>query len=559
MNTTTTVRSREVVQAGAPVGFDRFFAWWQDADPVRQKRRVAVFVGGLVLICGAAAMIGAVPTKIYGHDVFTGLDSGWRVMHGQRPHIDFDSAWGPVWLLAVALGLTISRHSVNGIAYANAIVALILGSWSYMLGKRRLASSPRILFSLFLAALVAAPYPLGIDFYTYSHAMVYNRYGYALLGIILLECVAPSRHGSKQEWIGGISTGAALSLTLFLKASFFFVGVVLIAATCIFLSRIGYRRVVGIIAGFCAISACLLAYLRFNVRAMLNNLRMAAGARAEGITIRNVLRHALAHASVLLGVVLFALATTLLCGARAPQLRRLRLLMIGALLFAGDIILMSSNAQTGGLPLCAIFGILIVNEITEEGQSTPASESRLRRPLYAGALFLGALLFVPQFTGDVASLACGVWEKWHPPSPEMTSRFTASDLQPLLLYDGQELRSNGNVFTTYVNDGVALLERETRPQETIFTMDMTNPFSYALQRQPAHGGIISPVYYYNLDDTHRPTDDRFFGDADIVMVPLHPSVSAENFRGLLEAYQPGLEQRYYLAARSQWWRLYRRR
>ena len=56
--------------------------------------------------------------------------------------------------------------------------------------------------------------------------MIYNRYGYALLGLMLLETFEAARGArgrNSDEWIGGISTGAALSLTLFLKASYFLV------------------------------------------------------------------------------------------------------------------------------------------------------------------------------------------------------------------------------------------------------------------------------------------------------------------------------------------------
>jgi hypothetical protein len=68
---------------------------------------------------------------------------------------------GPVWFLVSAAGLAISRHSVNGIGYANALMAVIVGGWSFALGRDRLLPLWRVLYSLFLAALVVAPYALG--------------------------------------------------------------------------------------------------------------------------------------------------------------------------------------------------------------------------------------------------------------------------------------------------------------------------------------------------------------------------------------------------------------
>jgi len=80
-----------------------------------------------------------------------------------------------------------------------------------------------------------------------------------------------------------------------------------------------------------------------------------------------------------------------------------------------------------------------------------------------------------------------------------------SNLRPLLLYDTGRLlsRSNGPTYTTYVNDGVALLQRVTEPNEAILTMDAFNPFPYAMGRRPPLGGIAAMAYHYTLSDGHR--------------------------------------------------------
>ena len=210
MDNSTKAQSEDPDRSTAEIYFERFLAVWQNPKPLPPARLLIVFFAGLALICVATAVIGAVPTRRYGHDIFFFLGNGWRVINGQRPHLDFTSPWGPVSFLVSALGLTISRHSVDGIGYGNAIVALIVGSWSFFLGKNRLASSPRIILSFFLAALVAAPYSLGNPAFSSSHAMLYNRYGYALLGLILLESFngAHVAGGSQEDgWIGGIFDG----------------------------------------------------------------------------------------------------------------------------------------------------------------------------------------------------------------------------------------------------------------------------------------------------------------------------------------------------------------
>ena len=74
---------------------------------------LVVFLVCLLIICGATAFIGAVPTRICGHDAFFLLDNGWRIICGQRPHLDFFSPWGPVTFLVVGMGLTLADFSVE--------------------------------------------------------------------------------------------------------------------------------------------------------------------------------------------------------------------------------------------------------------------------------------------------------------------------------------------------------------------------------------------------------------------------------------------------------------
>ena len=552
------VQTADVPGSGPQGFFARFPGLWLTSNEKSHAQASTVFLVGLALICAATTLTGAVPTKMFGHDTFLPLEMGWRVLHGQRPHVDFVSGWGPVWFLISALGLAISRHSVDGIGHANAVMALIIAGWSFLLGKNRLLPLWRVIYSLFLAALVVAPYPLGNSPLMSSHAMAYNRYGYALLGLVLLECLAPT--GEREGWLGGISTGAALSLTLFLKVSFFLVAGGVIAVVSLLLMRLDRRRILGVVAGFFIVSLAMLAYLRFDLLAMLRDLRMTGAARnAAYAADGSILNKVISHPSVLLEVVLFGWASALVFGNRVPRWRGWKLPLLGALLFAADFALIMTNQQWDGFPLCACFGILVVNDIMHDQQARLASEASSYRPLYAGALCLGALLFVPQFASDLTGLGYGLWSKETAPGENQVVRFTAPNLAPLVLYDGHIARSNGRVLATYVNDGVALLERASRPDEKVLSMDMVNPFPYALERRPPHGGIASPTYHFNIDDEHRPSYEEFFGDADIVMVPKHPALDDYYYKDFLLAYEPGIRQRYSLAAESAWWWMYRRR
>ena len=156
------------------------------------------FLCCLTAIVGATFFVGAVPTRIFGNDIFFLLDNGWRVVNGQATHVDFTSAWGAVTFLVTGLGLMLSDYSVDGIGYGSAVFGLIIGLWSYYLGRHRLIPILQILLSLYIVSLIVAPVPLGVPFRISSHAMVYNRYGYALLALILID-IFPNKGVCEQK------------------------------------------------------------------------------------------------------------------------------------------------------------------------------------------------------------------------------------------------------------------------------------------------------------------------------------------------------------------------
>lgn len=538
---------------------ERFVSAWQK-KPLSESQLLLLFLGGLTLICGSMAFIGAVPTRIYGHDIFIYLGNGWRILRGQRPHVDFTTPWGPIGFLISALGLRICRYSAVGIGFGSAILGSVVGVWSFFLSKNLLTRPARLTLSFFLSALAVAPYPLGLAFINSSSAMIYNRYGYALLGLVLIESFLVTRHTAKhqtQDWVLGLSSGAALSLMLFLKASYFFTAVALMVCLGWFFRRFVIQRILGILVGFSLVSLCVLAYLRFHVSAMLMDLRMASGARAE--TMKFPLFIILDHWPVLLGIVFFCLAAALLVADTDKPWGGVKLATLGAIVFFADVAVIRSNAQNDGFIICAIFAILMIDAITQEQKRLPWAQFRAKMPAFAGVVFLGALFFIPQFASDLMGLGFAAWEKERAAAPGVL-RFTAPNLKPLILYESDDNPpSEGRMFTNYVNDGVALLTRASHPDETVLTMDVTNPFPYAMGRRPARGGHAAPTYHYNITDRFRPSPEWFFGDADIVMVPKRPSQGDNHYLDFYQAYGPWLKDHFDLAAETTVWWMYRRK
>jgi hypothetical protein len=135
-------------------------------------------------------------------------------------------------------------------------------------------------------------------------------------------------------------------------------------------------------------------------------------------------------------------------------------------------------------------------------------------------------------------------------------------LHPLILYDVPpkdiDRYSNGREYVSSLNDGIRLLAAHTRPDEKIAALDMFNPFSYALGREPIRGGIAAAAYRYTLDDRHHPSPSRFFADAAVVMVPKYPASLPIFYDGYRKIYEPALAKEFRLEAESSRWWLYRR-
>ena len=391
--------------------------------------------------------------------------------------------------------------------------------------------------------------------------MVYNRYGYALLVIILAECfrrIDRSGLGSK-EILGGFSTGAALSLTLFLKASYFLAGLGLVGASFIlwFPSR---RRFQGLVLGFSCLTLLGLAYMHFELAAMLRGLRLGAAARTQSLSLDTPLHIVSGQVLPLLCGISVALAAIFLKPSWPERLGELHLPITAAIVSIADIALLTTNNQASGLPLLGALAILIAGRLADPKYRFFIDEHQFALPYCASVLLLVQLLILPQLAFDAAAFPIAALRKIHPPS-NCAIRFTESRITGLILCDRPDLNpaqiaSNGSAYTTYVNDGASLLLRYSNSTDKVLTMDMQNPFPYILGWLPPRGGFASASFNYTFSAQFRPSFDEYLGDTTVAMIPKHPA-QPEYFNSLYELYGPDLERKFVIVAESNWFRLYK--
>ena len=534
---------------------DRAMAWLMVSE--RESRWIRwglVFFAGVYLACLAKFQVG--PNNRWGWDTLMLLDGGWRILNGQIPHRDFYLALGPLEDMLVAFGMLLAGGTPQGIAIGNAIFGLTVGIWGWILSRSRMPAVPAMLLTAWLILIATSPTPLGVHSDVLSAAMIYNRHGYGLLGIVLVECAFSSE---RSRFWGGFSTGVALTLLAFLKLNYFGVGALLLIATAPS-SRKEMWRAGGVVAGIAATFAVFSMYLRFAIPAFLADMAFVLQAHGSSSMLRSILSESAANAE-LVSLAIFTVVTAyLVTKGKLWKLHRVRLCLLGCIVIGSGILFRRTNGADLGDLLPSLWTVVLISMLLA------AYQQRNKEKMAVFVLVTVALGgTVSQFVTGAETMRTLL--TYSLPSTRSKGVTPAvNGLGSLRFYDahyapGVWTGDSGHLYVATLNDGLALLENSSTQSESVMTLGMQNPFSYLLRRRPALGG--SPWLYLdnNLSREHKLEASRVFGDAALIMVPdaeKEFGSASQNDIFLQQAYQPYLLQHFTLVARSQWWSLYRR-
>lgn len=231
-----------------------------------------LFFGVLVATVGILMAIGVSVTTNYINDTTFFLEGGWRVYQGQRPHADFSSPLGPLMFLLVALGMWISGPSSVALVYMNVLVFLAVSLLAWWLGRDRMSPLLAFLFALYAGFMIAGTHIYGHPFKYLGYVVLYNRYGIALLALVLVESFLRARkYRFRYELLCGISTGVFCVLLFFLKITYFGVAFLGIIAGWFLVGRSRESWIGSLTGGFVA-ALSMLAYLRFDIGAIVGDL-----------------------------------------------------------------------------------------------------------------------------------------------------------------------------------------------------------------------------------------------------------------------------------------------
>ncbi len=496
---------------------------------------------GVAAACLIRARIGLAGTQIFSHDAFMLLDGAWRMLNGQRPHVDFYSHLGVLTYAPTALGLLISHDRAQGFGYAHGLVGLVLAVWAYALGRRRLADVPLALMCLAVAFMATDPSSLGFSPLKVGPAMTYNRHGYVLIALLLIEAFRGSYEGKRRdEWWGGFSTGVIVVSLFFLKITYCIAAVFLLIA--LVPCRVQRRaRWIGLITSFVTCSILFCSYFGFNMMPMLHDLVTVAQAKHIRVDFYLV-NDTLCECATLFSFTMAAALLLLKWRAKGHR----------SVIFAGVAVCLMGTAQVlgnyeqSGFPMAVFVAILVIDALNVSAPEPPHSTDLF----HAAVLLFGSAFVVASLLSGGTGLANGLVQKFY------TAPY-CSAMQSSVLYGFVPVEDDA-WYSGYVNDGLALLRKYRRSDESVMSLDFTNPFSYGLGARPAPGGTTVLQYETTFDDRHRESAQQLFGFADLVMLPKGFS-DPTLFGSIPRLYGAYLESHFSKVAESGSWRLYRRR
>ncbi len=467
------------------------------------------------------------------------LDGAWRMLNGQHPHIDFYSHVGFLTYLPTEIGLLLSRGTAWGFGYGQAIVGLLIGFWAYFLCRGRLADVPLTLLCVSVVLMAVAPFALGFSPMKPTPGMVYNRQGYALLALILVEAFQQAQiPAPKEEFGGGVSTGAVLAVLFFLKITYFAFALFFLVALLPCREQ-RKQRWAGIVVGCLGITLAACAYYKFHIGPLIHDLITIGGGkhiRLGWYMVDGVLGGAIVSLAL-------ALVAALLLAAYKEYRSGLAVALAGLVIaFSGSVMILG-NYEQNGFPMAVFLAVVVLNLVTLRIPATPNRFDLFQTAvlLFGSALVLGS--WVSGGLGMAFALAQRVL-------PHYSAGFSMARL------DGFTTGPDDDWYAQLVNNGVPLVNAHRRPNDTIMSLDFTNPFSYGLGMRPAYGG--TPVFQFGttFNDRFKPTPAFLIGSADLVVVPKHasdPTLDANVPR----IYGPYLKSHFHEAGESRDWVLYR--
>jgi|GEM_PF-1502245 len=483
-----------------------------DSESTRRRCGLALLVFTLLSLA-AQWLVHPVPLVATPHDVMGYMDAGYRVVSGQVPHNDFSTQFGPAFSYIYAIGVALFGPRISAVVFSNLMMMAIATLLAWLLSSRRWSPFLSLVFSATVMATTSGVVPLGWDAQGTDYAMSYNRHAFGILLCICMASFFPQKlHSSPAaDRAEDVLLGALVAVLLLLKLNFFVIGVCAVVSSPFF---VGFRarRFTWLLLG--GVAPLFFFWLALGVKpaAFVNDMTYLYDVvRETRPSLLGPIGKMLAHLTVPLGSVLATLGTAgWLClhahGKITPSL--VRSLVAALFLLAADLVLGVSNTQLWILVFPSFIALIALRELLMANNHRSGY-----LPVLILCIFSLSLLTIVRETSYIAQ-ACARKLVTDPNDVE-AQRIDSPFLENVYVPSGINGLSD---YPLIVNDGLALLRRRVTPDTRLVTLNISDPFHFALGLKPTTGTQLYWWFKASYTNRYHLKPEQVLSNADMIII-----------------------------------------
>jgi hypothetical protein len=514
----------------------------------------------LVAMVASLAMIlinlGIPPITALSTDISILLESGWRIINGQTPHLDYYSPLGLFTSLPIAFGMKIASPSASSITYGNVLLLVIFTPWAWLIARDRLSALNAFLFTLFMALLLVAPRALGSPMSEVTYAMLYNRQAFVFLSILFIEIFitprTPERYPAKSQFIGGLSSGILLALIFYCKVNYLAIAIFAILLHLI-LFRFSKAWFFGFISGVLTIFIGIYILFGFNLASYFTNISLAANSQDKLQKLHNLKGVIIDNFYWL--YLMFTLIVINSLNQNPPQSSnfwyKTRPQIIATFVALAGILICGTNSQTTDIPLYFVAGLILLEHLRREFKIKHYSANSFSGLKYFLTIAIATLFCATILLQDLGSITSAVLSN----KLKLTSSLSSQQLNSQTMSDLLVIEDAAD-YPVMINDGLRLLRPYVTKDSRILALDFANPFSFALDVPPPTGDALWWHYHHTFNEAFFPEAAKVFRDVNLVIIPKESEEGSSASKYLQKIYGSYLQKNFQEQDNSQFWTLW---
>jgi hypothetical protein len=485
---------------------------------------IAISLSVLCILISLQLALGKVVYQFFSYDLFVVLEGVLHLQYGHRPHIDFSSPVGILYLIPYYITTFFGPLRGMTVVYGNALFGVLAFGLAAAASRERLPPVWAGVFSFYVGLLSISPRLLVVEGgpLNFMNQAFYNRFAWSLFCILCLTVSLPRQNNSgKADRNVDAAICALLLFSLFyMKITYFLAGIGLLAMSLITVQRDRLLRnggrvlaiFVGLMAAMELATGITVPYLRD-----LASTAAAAPAVFRGNELARILL-ATYHEHLL---ILSVGAVSAALGGVVAGVGKKAFLLI-ALMGAG-LAVATYNVLGFEIPIVPVVALIALMLFSP--RMSPQGDTSWGHSVLAGIV---ALIFLQPIVLDAGALVRAVVRSSAQSADVIWLRDTTmSDLaisdQPNLLRTGENkgpycCEMNDNEYLYVVSDGVSLLRSHMSRPARVFSLGWSNPFPTLLGGPPIKHSLLWWDQGRTFSSASHPPGTKLLDEVDYVLI-----------------------------------------